>query len=119
MPLAHPTMVLPLGVIKAVNGYDGRYPVAEDLDLLLRIKRRFPNVSFLNSPDDVALYQRKKLDTFHYLYQSAYWREKVMRSHYPACSRPAAFSWFSHSVESYLRQRLKKARAMMTTNGSA
>lgn len=110
MPLAHPTMVLPLKLMQAVNGYNPRFPVGEDLDLLLRIKRAVPDVSILNSSQVVVQYHRAKMDKLAYVCKSAYWRQQIMNDHTPACPHQAPLSWVRNSVAGYVRQRARAAK---------
>lgn len=116
MPLAHPTMILPTKLIREAKGYDARFPVAEDLDLLLRLKKAFPRLEIVNSASPVATYRRARIDPLKYLTHSAYWRAQVMGVHHPLCEKPAPFEWFYTSLEGYLRQRARLVKKVLVNN---
>lgn len=78
MPVAHPTMIASTMLLRSVGGYDSKFPVGEDLDLILRIVRDYPQTLFMNSPYTGVEYHRPRVDPVKYAISSAYWREKVM-----------------------------------------
>ncbi|UTT68796.1 glycosyltransferase family 2 protein [Arthrobacter sp. DNA4] len=107
MPLAHPTMVLPTALMRSVGGYNHRYPVGEDLDLLLRIKRSFPDVEIRNSSASVSEYRRSQIDGLSYLVRSAFWRRQVLASSGGKSMTGHRFTWLAEPLRGFVRQRLK------------
>ncbi|MET3143556.1 UNVERIFIED_ORG: glycosyltransferase involved in cell wall biosynthesis [Arthrobacter sp. UYEF2] len=114
MPVAHPAMVLPTDMVRAVNGYNSKFPVGEDLDLLLRIREKMPDVSILNSREIVVRYHRPKMDKFSYIASSNYWRKQIMNDNAPLCPRQSELSWVRNSVDGYLRQRVRAAKELVS-----
>lgn len=113
MPIAHPTMVAPLHLIRAVGGYNPAYPVGEDLDLLLRIKHRHPEVEFVNAQTSVCEYRRPQLDSYGYLFRTAYWRARIVHENLNGTLDENSVTWFSEASLGYLRQRAKRVKELL------
>lgn len=113
MPLAHPTMIAPAEIMRSVGGYSQDYPVGEDLDLLIRIRRLYPDATFVNTPSTVCEYRRSEIDTLRYLVRSAYWRQKILAAHSYGSGLAANHIWMAESGKGYVRQRVKLARNVL------
>lgn len=107
-PIAHPSMVIPVKLLRGVGGYDESFPVAEDLDLMIRLHRKYPEIRFVNSADQTVVYMRTRLDSLSYSLQSSYWRSKVEAIHIGRRSPRA--SWLLDASERYVRQRVRCVR---------
>ncbi|MDP9889820.1 glycosyltransferase family 2 protein [Pseudarthrobacter enclensis] len=117
MPIAHPTMIAPLKLMLAVGGYDPAYPVGEDLDLLLRIMHRFPELEFVNAQSTISGYRRRQLDSYGYLLRAAYWRARVIHANSDRTLDKTSVPWFSEATLGYVRQRAKRVKNVLGTVG--
>lgn len=112
MPVAHPTMIIATNMMRSVDGYNPRYPVGEDLDLLLRLKKKYPDLVIVNSTEKVAQYNRSKSDRLSYIGAAAFWRQQVMNSNVPVCERQAHLSWVKNAISGYVRQRARAVKGL-------
>lgn len=107
-PVAHPSMLLPTALIRDVDGYDERFPVAEDLELMLRLGNTDPRVRFISSSTAAVAYRRSSCDSLAYCFRSHYWRSQVLKQYnWPVMERHL---WIQRALESFLRQRLRVLR---------
>lgn len=107
-PIAHPSMLIPTHLLKGVGGYDVRFPVAEDLDLMLRLRGAYPEVKFTSSPTQGVIYSRPRFDSLSYNLNASYWRSQVELSH--TGIRPRRLVWALDGSERFLRQRIRYLR---------
>lgn len=106
MPVAHPTMIVPTFLVRSVGGYDSRFPVGEDLDLILKIRSAFPQTQFINASVIGVEYRRPRMDSMRYSYSSAYWRERVLTEH--GFSRDLIGSpWWIQASLNLAKQRIR------------
>lgn len=117
MPVAHPTLLMRTSMMQDVGGYDESLPVAEDLDLMLRLAKRFPSMRVANTPEAVTKYSRRAVDPVRYVFRSAYWTDVVHRRH---LGHNASYSmkWIRDAAESSVRQRVRILRTAMNANQS-
>lgn len=111
-PIAHPSMLIPTNLIRRAEGYDERFPVAEDLDLMLRVKKLDPTIRFLNSSKATVIYSRPSCDSLTYCLRSHYWRSQVLEHHRLTASEWNL--WGPRALDSYLRQRARVLRRWAT-----
>lgn len=106
-PVPHPSMLLPVDMIRGAGGYDGKFPVAEDLELMLRLRRKYPDVKFVNTDSQTVVYTRAELDSFTYNFRSSYWRYRAQAAY---GGSPSRASWIFDASERYVRQRMRYVR---------
>lgn len=116
-PVAHPTMLIPTALMRAVDGYHESFPVAEDLDLMLRLRQLHSEVTFQNSPEATVIYSRTRCDSMAYCLDSHYWRRRVMERHTGFGGGKLVWVW--EAMESYLRQRLRFIRTELKPRGGS
>ncbi|MDQ0031439.1 glycosyltransferase involved in cell wall biosynthesis [Arthrobacter bambusae] len=107
-PVAHPSMLLPTELLKSVGGYDQTFPVAEDLDLMLRLRQTHSDLKFTNSRTQSVVYERARLDSAAYVMHANYWRSRVEERH--TGGNQIRGSWMIDGSKQYVRQRLRYAR---------
>lgn len=110
-PVAHPSMLIPTELMASVGGYSSKFPVAEDLDLMLRVRRHCPGVQFTSSPEKGVIYCRARFDSLYYGLNASYWRERVALEH--TGRSKGRFVWVLDAAERYARQRLRFTRSML------
>jgi len=111
-PIPHPSMLIPTDLLKGVGGYDQRFPVAEDLDLMLRLKEKYPDLKFATSRSQSVVYERPRFDSAPYSLRSSYWRSRVEEIH--TGKQLMNGSWVFDAAERYVRQRLRYARGIIS-----
>lgn len=110
-PVPHPAMLLPADMMREVGGYNMNFPVAEDLELMLRLRAKNPNVKFVNSDSQTVLYTRSELDSASYAFRSSYWRYRAEVEY--RSTPPLPVLWLLDASERYARQRLRYARRII------
>lgn len=110
-PVPHPAMLLPTVMIRGAGGYDGKFPVAEDLELMLRLRRKYPDVKFVNTECQTVLYRRNEMDSLRYNVRSSYWRYRAQATYGHSSARA---SWLVDGSERYIRQRMRFIRRAAT-----
>lgn len=78
MPIAHPSMMARTDALCSVGGYSDKYPVAEDLDLCLRIRGRNSSARFVSAASSEVIYRRRRVAKLSYTVESAHWRNVVL-----------------------------------------
>lgn len=113
-PVPHPTMLLPLELIRSVGGYNEDLPVGEDLELMLRLSTAYPGLMFRNADLPSVVYSRSELDSLTYSFRSSYWRRQIALE-YEAEASPR-LAWVLHASERYARQRIRYLRRRVVNN---
>ena len=72
-------MLMRTSTLREISGYSEKYPVAEDLDLLLRLRLAVPGAVFASAQSVGVVYQRPRISKFQYAFESEYWRAVVLR----------------------------------------
>lgn len=107
MPIAHPSMLARADALIDVGGYSDKYPVGEDLDLLLRIRRRKPEARFLSVDSAELLYRRSKLASFAYAFESTFWRNVVLADNGLSVEGGRRRNAYVEAMSQWARQRAK------------
>lgn len=107
MPIAHPSMLISTEAIRLVGGYSEKYTVAEDLDLLIRVKAIFPQAIFTSTESTEVTYFRPRTARFKYTLESMYWTSVVLADNGGASRplRPGELYWAA--ARGWLRPRAK------------
>lgn len=108
MPIAHASMLIRTDALLRVGGYSSKYPVAEDLDLLLRISMNEPSARFVSSSEAGVVYQRNRVPTFHYALEAAYWRNVVLADNGRQENVTLHGGLYRLAMRQVLRARLKR-----------